>query len=93
MFWLYGVVGSIVYGALEYMIDPGDAITTRLYVVGGLLLSVYTALGTYRCAGNCKSPAMARLARISAISSLVLLPLLAYLELTDTAGLGIGGLL
>lgn len=93
VFWLYGIVGSLAYGALEFWVDPGNAIAMRLYVVGGLLFSAYTAVCTYRCAGNCRSQALGRMARISAVCSLVLLPVIAYLELTDAVDVSLGGVL
>jgi hypothetical protein len=48
---------------------------------------VYVIVGTYRCAKNCKSPWAARAARIGAIISLLLLPVLTYLELTGAVTL------
>jgi hypothetical protein len=80
VFWLYGVVGSLAYGALELLLDSGNAIVMHLYIVGGLVISAYTAVATYRCAGNCRSRMWTRMAQVSAILSLLLLPLLAYLQ-------------
>jgi hypothetical protein len=84
VFWLYGVVGSLVYGALEFLMNPGNAIAMRLYEVVGYLFYVYVTLATYRCADNCRSKGLARLVRISAVISLLLLPVLAYLEYSGT---------
>ena len=78
VFWLYGVVGSLIYGLLEFLIDPGNVFLMRLYSIGGLILTVYVILATYRSAVTCKSPWMAKLVRISCIASLALLPLFAY---------------
>jgi hypothetical protein len=47
--------------------------------VFGLLYSLYVTVATYRCASNCRSRFVARLARISAVISLVALPVFAYL--------------
>ncbi|MGO9949489.1 MAG: hypothetical protein ACLPWG_21890 [Steroidobacteraceae bacterium] len=92
VFWLYGVVGSLLYGAIELFIDPGNELLMRIYVIGGIIFSVYVTAATYKCAANCKSPAIARLARISAIITLLLLPVLTYLDLSGTLSLmALGG--
>jgi hypothetical protein len=65
--------------ALGLVFDPGNALEMRMYTVFGLLFSVYVTVATYQCASNCQSKFLARLARISAVISLVALPLLAYL--------------
>jgi hypothetical protein len=82
VFWLYGVAGSLVYGCLEFFIDPGNTVLMRLYTIGGGLFSVYVIIGTYRCAVNCASAGMARFIRISCVLSLLLLPVLTYFELS-----------
>ena len=87
VFWLYGVLGSILYGAIELFLNPENQWVMRIYAIGGLLFTVYVIVATYRCAANCKSPTLARLARISAIISLLLLPVLAYLDFTGTLSL------
>ena len=79
--WGYGLLGSVVYSAIELVLDPGNELAMRLYAVGGLLFSVYVTVATYRCAGNCASIFWARMARISAVLSLLLLPVLVYLTL------------
>jgi len=91
--WWYGVVGSLGYGALEFFLDPANAIVMRGYIIGGLVISVYTAIATYRCAGNCRSKVWTRMAQVSAILSLLVLPLLAYLELTGAFDLSMNGML
>jgi hypothetical protein len=80
--WLYGVLVSLLYGAIEFFLDPGNVIVMRLYVIGGLILSVYVTVATYRCAGNCRSPTLARVVRVSAVITLLLLPVITYLDLT-----------
>jgi len=82
VFWLYGVVGSLVYGLVEFFIDPANALLIRLYTVGAYAYSAYVIVGTYRCAVNCKTAGMARFVRISAIVSLILLPVFMYFELS-----------
>jgi hypothetical protein len=89
--WGYGLLGSIVYGAFELLLDPGNEFAMRAYTVGGLLFSVYVTVAMYRCAGNCASKFWGRMARISAVLSLLLLPVLAYLELTGALSLAMLG--
>ena len=80
--WLYGLVGSLVYGSLELFLNPENQFVMRVYSIVGLIFTVYCIVGTYRCAKNTKSPWVARSARIGAIILLLLLPVLTYLELT-----------
>jgi hypothetical protein len=82
VFWLYGVFGSLLYGSLEFFLDPENQFVMRIYTIVGLIITVYVIVATYRCANNTKSPWVARAARVSAIISLLLLPVLTYLELT-----------
>lgn len=82
VFWLYGIFGSLLYGALELFLNPENVFVMRLYTIGGLLYTVYAIVGTYRCANNTKSAWAARSARVGAIISLLLLPVLAYLDLS-----------
>ena len=82
VFWLYGVLGSLVYGLLEFFIDPANGFLIRLYTVGAYAYSAYVIVGTYRCAVNCRTAGMARFVRISAIVSLILLPVFMYFELS-----------
>jgi hypothetical protein len=89
--WGYGLLGSIVYGAIELLLDPDNEFAMRLYTVGGLLFCVYVTVATYRCAGNCASKFWGRMARISVVLSLLLLPVLAYLYLTGALSLAMLG--
>jgi len=89
--WGYGLLGSIVYGAIELFLDPGNEFAMRVYSVGGLVYGVYATVAVYRCAGNCASQFWGRMARISAVLSLLLLPVFAYLELTGTLSLAMLG--
>ena len=89
--WGYGLLGSILYGAIELFLDPGNEFAMRAYSVGGLLFSIYVTVAMYRCADNCASKFWARMARISAVLSLLLLPVLAYLELTGALSLAMLG--
>ena len=85
--WLYGLVGSLVYGSLELFLNPENTIVMWAYTMLGLIFTVYVIVGTYRCAKNCKSPWASRAARIGAVISLLLLPLLVYLDLTGSVTL------
>lgn len=82
--WLYGFVGSILYGSLELFLDPENLFVMRVYTIGGLIFTVYCIVGTYRCANNTKHPWMARSARIGSIILLLLLPVLTYLDLNGS---------
>lgn len=84
VFWLYGVLGSLLYGAIELFLDPENSLLMRIYMIGGLIITLYVIVATYRCAGNCESPAVARIARVSAVISLLLLPVLVYFDLTGS---------
>src|SRR5271156_1095670 len=89
--WLYGLLGSLVYGALELFLDSGNALVIRIYSVGGLLFSIYVTVATYRCADNCASKFWGRMARVSAILSLLMLPVLAYLDFSGALSLALMG--
>jgi hypothetical protein len=82
VFWLYGVLGSVLYGAIELFLNPGNSFVMGLYTIGGLAFSVYVTVATYRCAVNCRSVWLARLVRISCVITLLLLPVLTYMEFT-----------
>jgi hypothetical protein len=84
VFWLYGVLGSLLYGSLELFLNPENQFLMRVYTILGLIFTVYVIVGTYRCANNCKSAWAARTARVGAVISLLLLPLLVYLDLTGS---------
>lgn len=86
VFWVYGVLGSVVVSAIGLLIDPGNESMMRIYTLLGVLFSVYATVATYRCAGNCRSESLARFVRISAVISLMAIPVLAYLELTGALG-------
>ena len=82
VFWLYGVFGSLLYGSLELFLNPENQFVMRVYTILGFIFTVYVIVGTYRCANNCKSAWAARAARVGAILSLLLLPVLLYVDLT-----------
>jgi len=89
--WLYGIGGSLLVSALGLLL-PGSEVARRSYVVFGLVFSIYVTVASYQCAGNCRSKALARLARICAVVSLVLLPVFAYLDFTGALELAWTGL-
>jgi hypothetical protein len=82
VFWLYGVLGSVLLSALGLVLDPGSVFVMRLYIMFSYVFTVYVLVATYRCAGNCRSVSMARFIRVSAVISLIALPAIAYLEFT-----------
>jgi hypothetical protein len=82
VFWVYGVLGSLLLSALGLFIDVGNSFAMRLYALAGLFYTVYVTLATYRCADNCGSKLLAAFVRVSAVLTLLLLPFLAYLELS-----------
>jgi hypothetical protein len=78
--WLYGAAGSILYGAIELFLDAENTFVMRLYTLGGVVFSIYVCVAVYRCAANTRWPAFAPITRAIAIISLLLLPVLVYLE-------------
>jgi hypothetical protein len=82
VFWLYGVLGSLLFGSLELFLNPENQFVMKAYTIIGFFYSVYVTVGIYRCADNSRSRWMARSARVGAIITLVLLPVLTYLDLT-----------
>jgi hypothetical protein len=89
--WLYGLVGSLLYGALEFLLDPANAVAMRLYSIGGIVMSAYISVATYRCAFNSDSRFWARTAQIGAVLSLLLLPVFAYFDLTGAFDVALFG--
>jgi hypothetical protein len=92
--WVYGLLGSVAVSAIGLLIDPGNRIAMHAYTVFGLLFGLYVTIATYRCAGNCQSRLLASVVRISALISLLALPVFAYLEFTgalDLTSITLGG--
>jgi tellurite resistance protein TehA-like permease len=91
--WWYGIVGSLVYSALGLLVDVESERAMQAYTVGGLIYSVYVTIATYRCAASMRSSFGRNFVRVSALLSLALLPLLAYLSLSGALTLtGLGGI-
>ncbi|HTB89269.1 MAG TPA: hypothetical protein VK743_15010 [Steroidobacteraceae bacterium] len=82
--WLYGFVGSLLYGSLELFLNPENQFVMRAYTIVGVIFTAYCIVGTYRCAKNTRYPWVARSARIGSIILLLLLPVLTYLDLTGS---------
>jgi len=80
--WGYGLLGSLLYSAFGLFVDTSSPRTLRLYTIGGFVYSLYATVALYQCAHNARSRWVALLARVSAILSLVLLLLVAYLYAT-----------
>jgi hypothetical protein len=91
--WLYGIVGSLLFGSIELFLDPENQFIMRVYTILGLFFSLYVTVATYRCAKNARSPLVARFVRICAVISMFLLPVLVYLELSGALDRMLGGLL
>lgn len=91
VFWLYGALGSVLISALGLVLDGGNEFMMGAYTVFGLVFGIYVSVATYRCAGNCASKFWGRMARVSAVLSLLLLPLLVYLALSGPLTLTIPG--
>ena len=91
--WLYGIVGSLLFGSIELFLNPENQFVMRVYSILGLFFGLYVTLATYRCAKNARSPFVARLVRVCAVISIVLLPVLTYLELTGALDRMLAGLL
>lgn len=86
-FWrvvvLYSVVGGGVLALVLRALSPTSAGAVRLFGLFALLYSAYVTLAIYRCAGSCGSAPLARLVRIGAVLSLLMLPIIGYLIVTD----------
>ncbi len=82
VFWLYGVLGSLLFGSVELFLNPENQFVMRVYTILGALFSIYVLIGTYRCAKNSRWAWMARIVRVSAIISLLLVPVIVYLDFT-----------
>jgi hypothetical protein len=85
--WLYSVLGSLLFGAIELFLNPENQFVMRIYTFLGFFFGIYISVAVYQCAKNCKSPSVARVARVCAVISLVLVPMLTYLELTGALSL------
>ena len=93
VFGWYGIVGYLVYSALGLPIDVESERAMWVYTAGGLIFSVYVTIAMYRCAVSLRSSFVRNLVRVSALLSLALIPVLAYLAssgvltLTGLAGI------
>jgi hypothetical protein len=85
--WLYGLGGSILYGAIELFLNPENTVLMRLYTLGGVIISIYVCIAVYRCAANTRWPAFAQVTRVIAVISLLLLPVFVYLDYSGALSL------
>ncbi len=85
--WLYGILGSIAYSLLGLLVDAADERWMRIYTLGGMLYSLYVTIATYQCARSCKTVSGRRLVRVCAVLTLLLLPVVTYLELSGALDL------
>jgi hypothetical protein len=89
----YGIVGSLIYSALGLLIDVESERAMQAYTIGGLIFSVYVTIATYRCAASMRSSFGRNIVRVSALLSLALLPIFAYLALSGALTLtSLGGI-
>ena len=44
VFWLYGVLGSLLYGSLELFLNPENQFVMRVYTILGLIFTVYVLM-------------------------------------------------
>jgi hypothetical protein len=87
VFWMYGILGSLLFGSVELFLNPENRFAMKIYAILGFIFSVYVTVGIYRCADNSRSRWMARSARVGAIITLLLLPVLTYFDLTGALSL------
>ena len=93
VFWIYGLVGSLVVSGLGLFIDPGNVFMTEAYALLGLVFTVYVTVATYKCAGNCESKAITRIVRVSTLVSVIIfVPLFAYLYFSGALNVIVGTL-
>ena len=81
VFWIYGVLASLVISALGVLLPP-DPRVGRLFVMAELFWTLYVIVAQYRSAVLCRTPARARWLRIGCVISFFLLPFVAYIELS-----------
>jgi len=93
VFWIYGVLGSVLVSAMGLFIDLGNEFLMQAYTLFGVAFTVYVTLATYKCAGNCQSKVMAQFVRVSTlVSVIVILPIFAYLYFTGALGAAVATL-
>jgi len=89
----YGIVGSLVYSALGLFIDVENDRAMKVYTIGGLIFTVYVTIATYQCAASMRTSFGRNLVRVSALLSLALLPVFAWLALSGALTLtSLGGI-
>ena len=79
---LYSIVGGGILGVAMQIAAPAGPAALRIFVLVALAYSAYVTIAIFRCAGNCGSPELARVIRIAAGLSLLMLPFLAFLIFT-----------
>ena len=86
-FWkvavLYSIVGGGILGAVFSMVTPTGSAAKRIAGLAALIYGAYVIVGIHRCAHSCGSAELARIIRVAAGMSLLMVPVLAYLVLTD----------
>jgi len=75
---LYSMVGGAIIAVAAMIIAPTTLSGARAVAFVGLLYGTYVVIAAYRCATNCPWPVLARLIRLCAVVSLMLVPFAAY---------------
>ncbi len=84
--WGYGLCGSLLLEVCALLL-PGLDFVRRGFGVIELAFSIYVTVATYQCARNARSNWLASLVRVSAVISLVLVLVVAYLEFSGNLNL------
>ena len=79
VFWVYGVLVSVVYSFLGLLVDPLNPRFVRLYTVLGVALGVVQSLMLWKCAYNTRSRALGHWVRVSVVVGLIAIPFCVYL--------------
>jgi hypothetical protein len=79
--WLYSFVGGATLQVVA-LIFVGEGGSAQAMALVALAYGSYVTFAAYRCAGNCPWPSLARLIRLCALISLLMVPQLAYLVLS-----------
>jgi hypothetical protein len=80
--WLYGFGGSLVYSVIG-LLFPETTAGLTVYLLLGLAVGVLQSVILWRCAPNSRSAFAGRLVRAAVVVGLILMPIMAYLLLTN----------
>lgn len=77
-FWLYGLVGSIVFLAIGLLFPP-TPVGLGVYGILSLIVGILQTVILWRCAPNARSALVRRLVRLIIVAGLILAPVVVYL--------------